>query len=83
MKREGAALPHLPRWRVHAPEDAGLRTQDTRQSIGDRIHQLTSGRNDIGCPMTGLFRSGHYGSPEPVNGRVSGTPGTVYRMVMC
>jgi len=48
MKRDGAALPPLPRRRVRAPEDAGLRAQDTRQSIGDRIHQLNSGRNDFG-----------------------------------
>jgi hypothetical protein len=48
MKRDGAALPQLPRRKVRAPEDAGLRMQDTRHGIGDRIHQLNSGRNDFG-----------------------------------
>jgi len=48
MKRDGAALRHLPGRGVRAPEDVGLRTQDARRSIGDRIHQLTSGRNDFG-----------------------------------
>jgi hypothetical protein len=49
MKRDGAALPHLPSRKVRAPEDAGLRRQDTRHGIGDQIHQLNSGRNDFGC----------------------------------
>ena len=48
MGLDGAGLlPSLKRG-VRAPEDAGLRTQDARHSIGDRIHQLTSGRNDFG-----------------------------------
>lgn len=48
MKRDGAALPHLPHRSVRAPEDEDLRAPDTRYSIGDRIHQLNSGRNDFG-----------------------------------
>jgi hypothetical protein len=69
MEREGAAVMHLSRRRVHAPEDAVLQVQNIRQSIGDRIHQLTSGRNDFGCQGPDL-RSRHDGSPEPVNGWV-------------
>jgi len=48
MGWDGAALLHSLTREVRAPEDAGLLTQDTRHSIVDRIHQLTSGRNDFG-----------------------------------
>ena len=42
------ALQLLPGRYIRAPEDEGLRMQDIRHSIGDRIHQLTSGRSDFG-----------------------------------
>jgi hypothetical protein len=49
----GAALLHPLTRAVRAPEDAGLLTQDALRSIVDRIHQLTSGRNDFGRTKTG------------------------------